>query len=80
MIEIFNRLQQIFGRPITLVRIDDSELLVTLDWWGKSFLISHSGDVVDESGEFTAYSDWIEKLLQGAKRNDAGELVQQCEG
>ena len=81
MIEIFNRLQQIFGRPITLVDIDEDLLSVSLDWWGKGFLISRNLTVYDleQRTYMSASANWIAKLLQGAKRNDAGELVQQCE-
>ena len=77
MIEIFNRLQQIFGRPITLVHIDDCILEVVFDWWmQESFTIIPTLEVYMPFGEQDSRTKWLEGLLKGARRNDAGELVQ----
>jgi|GEM_PF-3323146 len=86
MIEVFNRLQTIFGRPVTLVDIDHDSLIFRLPWWasdtrpgGKEFEIgSWDSKVLERPTNGTRCHNsacvWIEGMLNGCVRNDAGEL------
>lgn len=75
MIELFNKLQTIFGRPITLVSLTDTQMTVRFDWWNGRLFAIHKGGLVYEWGEATPATIWIENLLAGLKRDDEGRMV-----
>lgn len=82
MIQTFNELQKIFGRPLILVDVDIDSLVFRLPWWGskgKEFEIGNWDMQVLERTTNTAVERndaciWIEQLLQGYVRNEEGEL------
>lgn len=80
--QVCNELQRIFGRVIHFDHISTTLIDFSVEGWHRQFSAMQNNEqswsVMERTGDDLAssnYSEWVQGLLHGMRRNDAGELV-----